>query len=252
MSAESSPPRVSVITVSFNAAPLLEPTLDAVAALPHTALEHVVVDGGSRDGTVEMLRNRGGDGLRWISERDRGIYDAMNKGLALARGEYVWFLNAGDLPAGPTVLDPLWQPDAPDVLYGDTELVDESGRLRKVARAPGRICADDMVYGMLVSHQSFVVRRALAPAYDLRYHYIADNKWVLECLRRAVRTRHGGTLSRYLLGGLTSRRYAQCLVEKVRFTFDELPWPRATIVAASDLAKGARHYVGAAWRGLRA
>ena len=254
MTAATTVPSVTVITVVYNGARFFERTLEAVAALRYPALEYVVVDGGSTDGTVDVIRGDAGRTItRWVSERDAGIYDAMNKGLAMARGEFVWFLNAGDAPAAADVLERLFADGGThDYYYGDTALVDDHGTVSTVAAAPAVLTPQLMMRGMHVSHQSIIVRRALAPPYDLRYRFIADQKWVIESLRRARSGRHaGGVLSRYLLGGLSSRRYGRFLLEKMRYTFDELPWLPAAWLSMFDLAKAARFYTGAALRRWR-
>ena len=254
MSAASALPSVTVITVVYNGGVLFERTLRAVAALRHPALDYVVVDGGSTDGTLDLIRQDAGRTItRWVSERDAGIYDAMNKGLALARGDFVWFLNAGDTPADTDVLESLFADGAADdYYYGDTALVDNAGATSKIAIAPPAITPTLMMRGMQVSHQSILVRRSVAPLYDLRYRFIADQKWIIESMRRARSGRYAGfVLSRYLLGGLSSRRYGRFLLEKMRYSFDELHWLPAAWLSLFDLAKAARFYAGTALRRWR-
>ncbi|MBL8327722.1 MAG: glycosyltransferase [Rubrivivax sp.] len=237
---------MTVVTVALNALPLLRQTISATASLG-VAVEHWVIDGGSSDGTVEWLQgSEQPSGLRWLSEPDSGIYDAMNKGLERATGRYVWFLNAGDVPFGSQVLGALMTSSSPDILYGDTVLVDATGQMRALSMAPQPLNASLMARGMYVSHQSFIVRRELAPRYDLRYRYIADNKWALECLRRAGSVLHGGTLSKYLVGGLSERFYLRFWREKVRFTAEEMGVPRSLPVVAVDVAKAVR-FLGGRW-----
>ena len=254
MNAATSLPRVTIITVVYNSGVLFERTLQAVAALRHPALEYVVVDGGSTDCTLDLIREDAGRTItRWVSERDAGIYDAMNKGLAMARGDFVWFLNAGDTPADPNVLERLFANGAAtDYYYGDTALVEGDGAISKIAIAPPSITPTLMMRGMQVSHQSILVRRSVAPLYDLRYHFIADQKWIIESMRRARSGRYVGfTMSRYLLGGLSSRRYGRFLLEKMRYSFDELHWLPAAWLSLFDLAKAARFYTGTALRRWR-
>jgi glycosyltransferase involved in cell wall biosynthesis len=97
-------PLVSVITVVHNGAATISRTLESVRDQQHAAVEHIIIDGASTDGTVEIIKAYQRDELRWISESDSGIYDAMNKGISLARGEWLLFLGADDALAGPTVL----------------------------------------------------------------------------------------------------------------------------------------------------
>src|SRR5688572_6496915 len=89
-------PRLSVITVVYNAADLLEATIRSVVTQDLPGLEYIVVDGGSTDGTLDIVRRYESRIAYWVSERDRGIYDAMNKGLDAARGAWICFMNAGD------------------------------------------------------------------------------------------------------------------------------------------------------------
>jgi glycosyltransferase involved in cell wall biosynthesis len=94
--AQASPPAVSVVTVCFNAASTLEQTIQSVLAQEGVQLEYIVIDGASSDGSVSIIQRYAQRLAFWCSERDRGIYNAMNKGLALAKGEWVAFLNADD------------------------------------------------------------------------------------------------------------------------------------------------------------
>src|SRR5690349_9655830 len=92
------PPLVSIVTPSLNRVDLIESTLRSVRSQSYPNVEHIVVDGGSTDGTLEVLRRYEGTyGLRWMSEPDQGMYDAINKGLAMARGEILAYLNTDDL-----------------------------------------------------------------------------------------------------------------------------------------------------------
>jgi glycosyltransferase involved in cell wall biosynthesis len=95
---------VSVITVVRNGAATISRTLESVREQQQVSVEHIIIDGASSDGTVEIIKTYQRDRLRWISERDQGIYDAMNKGVSLAQGEWILFLGADDALADPTVL----------------------------------------------------------------------------------------------------------------------------------------------------
>jgi glycosyltransferase involved in cell wall biosynthesis len=118
--------KISVITVCFNSAATITDTLRSVAGQTHPNVEHVIVDGGSRDDTIKLTKVLGRSGIVISSEPDKGIYDAMNKGLRLATGDVIGFLNADDMYAADDVLakiSALMQQSELDALYGDTEFV---------------------------------------------------------------------------------------------------------------------------------
>lgn len=113
-------PLVTVITVCYNAVSLIEKTICSVLAQQYEHIEYIVVDGGSTDGTIEIIRKYEAHISHWITEQDEGIYDAMNKGVTMATGEWCIFLNAGDTFAADDVLNRVFQvPREADVIYGD-------------------------------------------------------------------------------------------------------------------------------------
>ncbi len=129
---ESSPvPLFSIITVCYQAAEALQCTLISVQSQDFSDYEHLVIDGGSQDGTLEYLKAQKAPQLKWISEPDKGLYDAMNKGLAAAKGQFVWFVNAGDLIEDRDVLSRLAKLVTPetDILYGDVLMVSPEGNV---------------------------------------------------------------------------------------------------------------------------
>jgi glycosyltransferase involved in cell wall biosynthesis len=124
---------LSVITPVFNPGHYLAHTLDSVARL-RSSHEHIVVDGGSTDGTIELLSARGDNGLTWISEADRGQTDAVNKGLARARGELLIWINGDDevVPEGiDAAVEHLLEHPECEAVYGGLDFTDADGRLRR-------------------------------------------------------------------------------------------------------------------------
>lgn len=217
---------ISIITVCYNAASTIRRTLHSVASQTYASIEYIIVDGASKDGTLQIVSEI----TPWAkvySEPDRGIYDAMNKGLRLATGEYVWFLNAGDaLPDAATVssmVERMLHPDfagvLPDVVYGDTRLIDSSDRdlgLRRL-RPPRDLNWRSFRYGMLVCHQSFVVRRDLAEPYDLSYRFSSDVDWCIRVMKHSqVYCRIDSPLSLYLNEGTTTANHRASLIERFR------------------------------------
>lgn len=214
-------PRISIITICFNAASTISRTLRSIEAQTYPHIEYIVIDGASRDKTLELIRAEAPSAVIY-SEPDKGIYDAMNKGLQRVTGDYVWFVNAGDALATPTIvgelIDALCSEEPwPDVMYGDTRIISPDGAdlgLRRL-RPPKELDWRSFRDGMLVCHQSFIVRRSLAPTYDMRYKFSADVDWCIRVLKSATTVR-GTTkvLSLYLSEGATTANHRRSLCER--------------------------------------
>lgn len=216
MNADS--PTLTVITVVYNNARDVERTMLSVINQTYTAIEYLVVDGGSTDGTVDIIRRYEDRISAWVSEPDKGIYDAMNKGLAMASGDYVLFMNSGDeIYAPDTVAEVFAAAPNADIYYGETEIYDdkwESLGLRRHA-IPERFTWRSFRYGMNISHQAIYIRRAITGAYDLRYQLSADIDWIIRAAKRAetiVNTRR--IVAKYLEGGMSKKRHWQSLRER--------------------------------------
>lgn len=209
---------LSIITITYNAAPTLERTIQSVERQTARRIEYIIVDGASTDGTMNVVGRYLHVVNRCISEPDTGIYNAMNKGLTLARGKYVWFLNAGDeIPEPDTVERMLNSSPNADVYYGDTVMTDAEGNVigRRRLEPPEQLSWRSFREGMLVSHQSFIAKRAICPKYDERYRFSADFDWCIAILRQAqtiCNTRM--TLSRFLDGGITKHNIIAGLRER--------------------------------------
>lgn len=170
---------LSVITVSLNAASTIARTIDSVQAQTGVLIEHIVVDGGSTDGTMEIVMGRRQGFAQVVSEPDRGLYDAMNKGLALARGKLTGFLNADDAYASPDALGRLidaWQRSNADAVYGDVLQVDALDRpLRMISG--GAFSPDKLRRGLMPPHPSFYARTKIlreAGGFNTDYAIAAD------------------------------------------------------------------------------
>lgn len=214
-------PLFSIVTITFNAAETLPATLRSVDSQTFTDYEHLIIDGASKDSTVETARKAANKRRAIYSEPDKGLYDAMNKGLAKARGRFIVFLNAGDSFSTPGTLALYAQAatDGTDIIYADTRLVDSRRRVLgpRHLSVPGRLSFRSFASGMLVCHQAFCVRRSLAPAYDLRYRFSADYEWCLRCLKATSPERcvnlHTIAID-YLTEGLTDRNHKASLKER--------------------------------------
>lgn len=215
-------PRFSIITITYNASRWLEQTILNVLSQSYPDIEYLIIDGGSTDGTVQIIEQYASGITYWVSEPDKGIYDAMNKGLSRATGDYVWFINAGDsLSSADTVQRVAsairTKKNLPDILYGETNIVDEAGHSLGARRlkAPRHLTWKSFRMGMLVCHQSFIIKRTLAPFYDLQYRYSADFDWCIRCLKQAktcYNTRQ--VLSAFLDGGTSTTQRKASLKER--------------------------------------
>ena len=214
-------PKISVITICYNAERWIESTILSVINQTYSNIEYIIVDGGSTDGTMAIVHKFSSPKFTILSEPDKGIYDAMNKGLAMATGDYVWFINAGDEIYESTTLEnliPYFQENA-DIIYGDTMLMNEShnivGLRRK--RPPEKFTWKSFRMGMTVCHQSILVSRKIAPNYDLQYKICADIDWIIRIMKQAeIICNSHRILSRFLVGGISQQREKK--VWKERFT----------------------------------
>jgi glycosyltransferase involved in cell wall biosynthesis len=213
-------PKISIITVVFNSKPLLEGTIKSVLEQTYPFIEYIVIDGASTDGTQEIIASYKPKLAFVSSEKDTGIYDAMNKGLKRATGEYVLFLNAGDVLNDANVLEQVFSSatDA-DVYYGNTSIIDSKGNVlgdRRLAPPP-QLTWKSLRFGMCVSHQSFIAKRVLAEPYDLQYKLSSDIDWVIRVLKKAHSIVNVNlTISRFLEGGTSSKRRKKALVERFK------------------------------------
>jgi len=240
--------RFSIITITYNAEGCLQRTLDSVRRQTWPGVQHLIVDGASTDATLRMAEaykaenDRTEDSRHSVivkSEPDRGLYDAMNKGLKQASGDYVLFLNAGDALASDDTLEQvvarcrledLPSGELPAVCYGLTDITDDEGRVTHPRRfnamltAPAfRLSWRSFKHGMLVCHQAFFARADLARVtpYDLQYHYSADVDWCIRLMREAEAqglslVPVGMTTALYQEQGQTTAHHRESLRERFR------------------------------------
>ena len=219
------PPIVfSIITVVYNGEALLPGTMRSVQQQTYPHIEYIVVDGASKDNTVSIIQDfaQKMPHLRWVSEKDKGLYDAMNKGLAMATGDFVQFLNGGDHLHAPDTIEKLAALVTPQtgVLYGETLLVDDNrnpaGTMTELStrKLPTQLSWRDFLGGMMVVHQSFIPRRALAPQY-LDDNLCVDYDWCIRILKSSEENIHSGLIiTDYLMGGISKQRHQQSLKDR--------------------------------------
>lgn len=165
----NSQPLVTVVTVCRNNLPALQVTMQSVAEQTYANIEYLIIDGASTDGTAQMLAEYQGRLSRWISEPDKGIYDAMNKAIGMATGDWIIFMNAGDTFASSDVLSRVFScSHEVDVIYGDVV----KGEQLKYAEPPHN------AHRMYFCHQSALVRTECLRQYpfDTRHRMSADFK----------------------------------------------------------------------------
>lgn len=201
---------------------------------PH--IEHFIIDGVSKDDTVKKAQTYAYDSRYPVivkSEPDKGLYDAMNKGIQLAKGDYIIFLNAGDEFAEEDTLTSVAEQfkgkQLPGVIYGNTDIVDENGNfLRKRRLAPPeKLSWRSFKHGMLVCHQSFYAKTEIAQKvpYNLNYKLSADVDWCIRIMKEAEQQglalwNTHMTLSSYLEGGMSVQSHRASLKERFNVMSD--------------------------------
>jgi glycosyltransferase involved in cell wall biosynthesis len=237
-------PKFTVVTVTYNAEYTLERTLESVVQQTYPNIEHLIVDGVSSDGTLSLIQEYAENNsvctnpheIRFIREPDNGLYDAMNKAIDNASGDYLVFLNAGDKFHSDDTLekiikgvssvhgDDFDEETWPAVLYGETDIVNDNGEFLRHRRlqAPDILSWRSFLNGMLVCHQSFYVRTDIARRfhYNLRYRFSGDFDWCIRIMKEAQQkglslfnTRL--ILTDYLAEGMTTKNHRKSLMERL-------------------------------------
>ncbi len=215
-------PLFSIITITYNAEKELPATLDSVKSQIFKNFEYLIIDGKSKDATVKIAMESGLPDFV-VSQPDKGLYDAMNKGISRAKGKYLIFLNAGDAFHSPNTLEmyatAIETVGDPDIVYGQTQLVDANRSFvgMRHLTAPEHLSFASFAKGMLICHQAFVVRREIAGNYDLQYRFSADYEWCLRCLKKMKRYAYiDAVVIDYLTDGLTDKNHAASLKERYK------------------------------------
>jgi len=224
-------PRFSVITVTYNAEKVLEKTLQSVISQTYKEWEYIIIDGASKDSTLSIAENYKEQITKIISEPDKGLYDAMNKGITAASGDYVCFLNAGDVFHSEDTLQRIVESNKadtlPDIIYGETAIVNEQREFLHMRRlkTPEKLTWKSFKQGMLVCHQAFFAKRTIAEPFDLSYRFSADFDWCIRVMKKAS-TLHNTriTVIDYLDEGLTTQNHKASLKERFRIMAKHYGW----------------------------
>jgi glycosyltransferase involved in cell wall biosynthesis len=214
--------KLSIITITYNAEKYLERTIQSIINQSIQDFEYIIIDGKSKDGTLAIAEKYKSSVNKLISEPDKGLYDAMNKGLKNASGDFVWFMNAGDEINDNQVVEKIYKAisDEIDVLYGDAFFVDNDGNIQGLRseitphRLPKDLKWQDMKLGMLVCHQAFIARKSIAPLY-MENNLSADVDWEIECLKQAREVKYlNFVVAKYLTGGISNKQLKRSLLDR--------------------------------------
>lgn len=211
-------PILSVITIVYNNVKDIERTMLSVLNQTYPNIEYIVVDGLSNDGTLGVIMKYENRIAKFSSEKDDGIYDAMNKGLDLATGDYVIFMNSGDeFFDVDTVVAVFAIAEDADIYYGETEMIDDSGLSlgQRRHKAPKQFTWRGFNLGMSISHQAIYIKRSLIEPYDRKYQLSADIDWIIRAAKKAKKIVNVNRyVAKYLVGGMSKTKHRQSLAER--------------------------------------
>lgn len=230
--------KITIATCTYNAAQELPATLESVKRQKYREVEHLIVDGASKDDSLDILLRYKSQNdamensmdVKIISEPDNGLYEAMNKALCRATGDYILFLNSGDRLHDDETLTRIAeiaeQSDVlPGVIYGNTNIIDQNGTFLRKRRLepPAELHWTSFKHGMLICHQAFFAstKLTLKCKYNLSYRFSADYDW---CIRLMKESEQRGlpmvnsniVVADYLEGGMTKKNHRKSLIERFK------------------------------------
>ena len=224
--------KLSIITINYNNVLGLKRTIDSVLSQGWKDFEWIVIDGGSTDGSRELIEKHSSAFTYWCSERDGGIYEAMNKGVRHSRGEYLNFLNSGDTYYKSDTLEKLFSHEiTADVIYGDAYLRAGEDDVTGLWVTPAKITIEGYLNGFCVNHQASIIRRVLmlSHLYDESYRISADTEFFAYVLfRGATFKKINLPIAVFQGGGISSRNRFECSREFKRAMLSNMrrcfPW----------------------------
>lgn len=253
-----SSPVISVITVVYNGASLIEKTILSVINQGYPEFEYIIIDGGSKDGTVDLIRKYEDEISHWISEPDNGIFDAMNKGVALARGTFVSLLNAGDYYEDEIlekVSSIIAKNEDAGVIYGDTKLIVSVGSEKySLNIVPNTVIDDRLMVSPVFCHQSSFVKKSLFTEYGYFDNVSIAGDWLhfVNLYRNNVKFLYfNETVSNYLEGGAstTAKGFKESFQFKKKFgTFRMKDYLTLFIFHVKDNVYFKKYFNSILWR----
>jgi len=213
-------PKFSIITINYNNKAGLEKTIQSVVGQTYRDFEYIIIDGGSNDGSVEVIKQYSEKITKWISEKDTGIYNAMNKGISLAKGEYCLFLNSGDYLYKANVLESVFKKSyQEDIIYGDMIIEQVNGK-RTLGKMPEKLSFEHMIQDTLWHPVAFI-KRDLFAVYGLYREdlkIVSDYDFLLKAIVvNKVSTRHiAMPFSVFLIDGMSSKPENSEMIKRER------------------------------------
>ncbi len=232
--------KLSIITVVRNAKELFLQTLESVKNQTYQNIEYVVVDGNSSDGTKQLIEENQEFITTWISEKDKSLYDAMNKGLKLCTGDFVWFLHAGDTIPTPQTLENVINDvlnketdfQKIDFIYGKVKIkhLDNSftdyHKIAPTEKQLSKLGYKNFLEGMVICHQAMLVRREIAPLYDLNFRLAGDIDWSIRLFKEIEKRKTNKqeirvkqteiVIAHFLAGGISTSQKKKSLQERFK------------------------------------
>lgn len=214
-------PTLSIVTVVFNGEEFLEKTIRSVINQTYQNIEYIIIDGDSTDRTNEIITVYKKQIALVLRESDDGIYDAMNKGINLATGDFILFINAGDELFDIDVVTRLFENfDNEDAFYGNTQLVNDQGQAICRTEVPGTLTWNSLLFGMVISHQSIIISTKCINDYDLQYKVVSDHDWIISALKKCRKVKNSKLIiSKYLVGGFSNQNFYISWRERLNITF---------------------------------
>lgn len=215
----------SIITVVYNAKEDLRKTVQSIQSQTISDFEHVIIDGGSTDGTLEYIKSLEYKNLNYSSEKDNGIYDAMNKGIKLSTGDYLLFLNAADTFANDNTLEEVKKgiiEEQPNVIYGGSNIYTERGEFL-TALTPLFLNKKNLnrYATRTVCHQSIFVHKDVIPRYSDKYRLKGELNWYYDLLKPINKikiTKLDNMVCDYYLGGTGDKNFWENYFERLYVT----------------------------------
>ncbi|MDN3655850.1 glycosyltransferase family 2 protein [Ferruginibacter paludis] len=235
--------KVTLLTVTYNSENYLEECINSVIAQTHPDIEHIIVDAASTDGTLEIIRKYNGHIAQWVSEKDNGMYDAINKGITMATGGIIGILNSDDKLAAPDVISDIvhcFTDQHVDAVYGDLVYVEKKNTSRVLRYWKGfSYKRYRFNYGWMPAHPTFYVRTSLIAelgGYESHYYTAADYEFMARYLYRfrinarylpklIVKMRSGGQSNKTLAIRLRANRRDYLAMKK-----NKIPFPLAASI----------------------